>query len=174
MFTEDTHHIFSKPKNPDKLSKTVCLLVIFTIHQSSLRSQRELRKHQRFAIHFLIRMSKNHEQTKLGSFKGRLDRTKCTLVLRTVPIPKYEYGLTRVIRQLNNCRKCSLKGGDPAAGSPTATLLRLHPSRSSDLGRFPPRRVRSTTSGPTNSHGVTGGVYKARERIHRGMLIRDY
>ena len=28
--------------------------------------------------------------------------------------------------------------------------------------------------GVTNSHGVTGGVYKARERIHRGMLIRDY
>jgi hypothetical protein len=26
----------------------------------------------------------------------------------------------------------------------------------------------------TGSHGVTGGVYKARERIHRGMLIRDY
>jgi hypothetical protein len=22
--------------------------------------------------------------------------------------------------------------------------------------------------------GVTGGVYKARERIHRDMLIRDY
>ena len=30
------------------------------------------------------------------------------------------------------------------------------------------------TSGVTDSHGVTGGVYKARERIHRGMLIRDY
>ena len=30
------------------------------------------------------------------------------------------------------------------------------------------------TSGPPGSHGVTGGVYKARERIHRGMLIRDY
>ena len=30
------------------------------------------------------------------------------------------------------------------------------------------------TSGAPNSHGVTGGVYKARERIHRGMLIRDY
>ena len=25
-----------------------------------------------------------------------------------------------------------------------------------------------------NFHGLTGGVYKARERIHRGMLIRDY
>ena len=34
--------------------------------------------------------------------------------------------------------------------------------------------VRLQTSGVTNSHGVTGGVYKARERIHRGMLIRDY
>ncbi len=31
-----------------------------------------------------------------------------------------------------------------------------------------------TTSGVTDSHGVTGGVYKARERIHRDMLIRDY
>ena len=35
-------------------------------------------------------------------------------------------------------------------------------------------KVSSTTSGPINSHGVTGGVYKARERIHRGMLIHDY
>ena len=34
--------------------------------------------------------------------------------------------------------------------------------------------VTSPASGATNSHGVTGGVYKARERIHRGMLIRDY
>ncbi len=34
--------------------------------------------------------------------------------------------------------------------------------------------VRLLTSGAPESHGVTGGVYKARERIHRGMLIRDY
>ena len=34
--------------------------------------------------------------------------------------------------------------------------------------------VASPTLGTPNSHGVTGGVYKARERIHRGMLIRDY
>ena len=34
--------------------------------------------------------------------------------------------------------------------------------------------VRLPTSGITGSHGVTGGVYKARERIHRGMMIRDY
>ncbi len=34
--------------------------------------------------------------------------------------------------------------------------------------------VTSLASGALNSHGVTGGVYKARERIHRGMLIRDY
>ena len=34
--------------------------------------------------------------------------------------------------------------------------------------------VSPPASGKTNSHGVTGGVYKARERIHRGVLIRDY
>ena len=34
--------------------------------------------------------------------------------------------------------------------------------------------VSAQPSGETNSHGVTGGVYKAWERIHRGMLIRDY
>ena len=34
--------------------------------------------------------------------------------------------------------------------------------------------VMPPASGITDSHGLTGGVYKARERIHRGMLIRDY
>ena len=51
-------------------------------------------------------------------------------------------------------------GGDPAAGSPTATLLRLHPSHRPHRGKRPPA-VRLPTSGATNSHGVTGGVYKA-------------
>jgi hypothetical protein len=35
-------------------------------------------------------------------------------------------------------------------------------------------KVKLPASGATNSHGVTGGVYKARERIHRDILIRDY
>ena len=30
-------------------------------------------------------------------------------------------------------------------------------------------KVKLTTSGATHSHGVTGGVYKARERIHRDV-----
>ena len=34
--------------------------------------------------------------------------------------------------------------------------------------------VRSATSGITNFHGVTGGVYKTRERIHRSIMIYDY
>ena len=34
--------------------------------------------------------------------------------------------------------------------------------------------VGSLTSGISNSHGVTGGVYKTRERIHHDILIRDY
>ena len=34
--------------------------------------------------------------------------------------------------------------------------------------------VGTLTSGAIDSHGVTGGVYKARERIHRSVLIFDY
>ena len=37
-----------------------------------------------------------------------------------------------------------------------------------------PLSVGPQTSGIPGSHGVTGGVYKTRERIHRGILIRDY
>ena len=37
-----------------------------------------------------------------------------------------------------------------------------------------PLAVGPLTSGIPGSHGVTGGVYKTRERIHRGILIRDY
>ena len=34
--------------------------------------------------------------------------------------------------------------------------------------------VGATISSTTHFRDVTGGVYKARERIHRGVLIRDY
>jgi hypothetical protein len=34
--------------------------------------------------------------------------------------------------------------------------------------------VKVTALGVLDSDGVTGGVYKARERIHRSMLICDY
>ncbi len=65
------------------------------------------------------------------------------------------------------------KGGDPATLSSTATLLRLHPPYQAYLRRRL-LSVQLTTSGIPNSGGVTGGVYKARERIHRSMLICDY
>ncbi|BAU23499.1 hypothetical protein THC_1121 [Caldimicrobium thiodismutans] len=39
---------------------------------------------------------------------------------------------------------------------------------------LPASRVEIATSGETGFRGVTGGVYKARERIHGGMLIRHY
>ena len=35
-------------------------------------------------------------------------------------------------------------------------------------------KVSFPISGEINSHGVTGGEYKTRERIHRDILIRDY
>ena len=35
-------------------------------------------------------------------------------------------------------------------------------------------RVGAVASGVAGFHDVTGGVYKARERIHRGVLTRGY
>jgi len=67
-----------------------------------------------------------------------------------------------------------LKGGDPAPPSDRATLLRLSPPRKSHLGHLLPRRVSSATWGATYSVDLTGGVYKARERIHRSILMSDY
>ena len=37
-----------------------------------------------------------------------------------------------------------------------------------------PLAVGPPASGVTNSHDVTGGVYKAREHIHRGVMTRGY
>ena len=35
-------------------------------------------------------------------------------------------------------------------------------------------KVRLPASSIPHSHGLTGGVYKTRERIHRSVLICDY
>ena len=79
--------------------------------------------------------------------------------LRTIRAPACAYESVATKPQLQ-------KGGVPAAPSGTATLLRLSPSY-----RVYPRTLllRSRTSGTHDSHGLTGGVYKARERIHRAM-----
>ena len=37
-----------------------------------------------------------------------------------------------------------------------------------------PLAVRLASSGTLDSDGVTGGVYKAQERIHRTVLMCDY
>ena len=43
------------------------------------------------------------------------------------------------------------------------------------LGTCAPNKwVHPATSSVTNFHDVTGGVYKARERIHRSMLTCGY
>ncbi len=77
-------------------------------------------------------------------------------------------------RVLTDLICCSLKGGDPAAPSGTATLLRLRPSYRTRPRRLPPLRVSSATSIVLGFHDVTGGVYKARERIHRSVLTCGY
>ncbi len=59
-------------------------------------------------------------------------------------------------------------GGDPAADSPTATLLRLKPPCEAQI-----RPGNRASSGP-HSGALTGGVCKEQGRIHRALLKRDY
>lgn len=59
-------------------------------------------------------------------------------------------------------------GGDPAADSPTATLLRLKPPCGAQI-----RPARQASSGP-HSGALTGGVCKEQGRIHRTLLECDY
>jgi hypothetical protein len=80
-----------------------------------------------------------------------------------LPIPFFCISLSESHRL---ARRVLQKGGVPAAPSGTATLLRLSPSHRS-YPRSLPEGLR--TSGTPDSHGLTGGVYKARERIHRAV-----
>ena len=43
-----------------------------------------------------------------------------------------------ILKRFINYNSILYKGGDPAAGSPTATLLRLHPSHEPYRGKRPP------------------------------------
>ena len=64
--------------------------------------------------------------------------------------------------------KCSAKLRKFSSLGSTVVYDSVSPSAAPSL------QVGSLTSGVTNSHGVTGGVYKTRERIHRSILICDY
>ena len=48
------------------------------------------------------------------------------------------------------------------------------PITSHTLGACLPEGLAQRLLVQPDFRGVTGGVYKARERIHRGMLIHDY
>ena len=69
-----------------------------------------------------------------------------------------------------NYNNYKVLGGDPAAGSPTATLLRLHPPQKTEI------RIQPTTISSSQPFlgGVTGGVCKEQGRIHRAIVTRDY
>ena len=49
----------------------------------------------------------------------------------------------------------------------------LAPITSLTLGAYS-LAVSTATLGSPGFRGLTGGVYKARERIHRAVLMRDY
>jgi hypothetical protein len=72
--------------------------------------------------------------------------------------------------EATNASPCVHVGGDPSAGSPTDTLLRLSPPC-----RISVRKPQSEISLlRPYSGGLTGGVCKEQGHIHRLMLTSDY
>src|SRR4030095_14554723 len=75
---------------------------------------------------------------------------------------------------------CWLVGGSVSSTIPRKEVIQPHlpvrlpcydfvPVAAPALGRCLPQGVSPRTLSIDNSHGVTGGVYKARVRIHRAM-----
>jgi hypothetical protein len=109
----------------------------------------------------------------------------CALPSFTFPSP---YALAKVLRESSFApSKLNTLSTSPISPStlPRKEVIQPHlpvrlpcydftPIIDPTFGGWLPRGVTSPTSGVADSRGVTGGVYKARERIHRGMLIRDY
>ena len=82
------------------------------------------------------------------------------------------------------CRRASRTSGSPSTGLPRKEVIQPHlpvrlpcydlaPITGLTLGACL-LTVGVTTSGAADFRGLTGGVYKARERIHRCLLISDY
>ena len=97
-----------------------------------------------------------------------------------LPIRLPCYDFTPVTRSAFDCclpldrTSLFLQGLRPSAGRIFFTSVAEHAPQPSLPGCSSVRGVGTQASGVPDSHGVTGGVYKTRERIHRGILIRDY
>ena len=102
-----------------------------------------------------------------------------------------DFPLPAVRRVVNTGLSYGKKGVNPAAGSPTATLLRLRSSCKMEFGSCAgggkdphcppwgplwktPSPPLENACNPPYSRSVTGGEYKAQVLIHRGVLIHDY
>ncbi len=85
-------------------------------------------------------------------------------------LPQARMGLGDRLARGGHAFACPTLGGDPAADSPTATLLRLNPPCKAQI-RTPPEEALSFRP---YSGGLTGGVCKEQGRIHRVLLKRDY
>ena len=105
-----------------------------------------------------------------------------SLVLLHRPETKEDFHLQVELRcssPLFGCKAMSNQNTQQALALPEKEVIQPHlpvrlpcydftPVTSPAFG-IPLLAVKVTTSGMASSHSVTGGVYKARERIHRGI-----
>ncbi len=116
------------------------------------------------------------DKEKWSSTRNIIHTTDTSLTPRTLPVCH----VTEKNKVTNaflggDCCQARISGSDPAAGSPTATLLRLLPPCRARIRHHPIRRSRKDSgSSRPNSGGATGGVCKEQGRIHRLVMTGDY
>ena len=86
------------------------------------------------------------------------------VIKRSLLVTLFSYNLCG-LHQRDTLRNCSRKEVFQPHLPVRLPCYDLAPITSFTLGR----PLRSQTSGAPGFHGLTGGVYKARERIHRAM-----
>ena len=84
------------------------------------------------------------------------------------------YQVSLITQQWNNLYLISLERRWSSRTFRYGYLVTTSPQLPAPPSTAPSIKVGSLASGISDSHGVTGGVYKTRERIHRDILIRDY
>ena len=115
---------------PNAKASTVCPYLFHTKTFKSLKSTDTNKSYRR---HYIYHYSYAQYQRTTPIPRRNAPTNRSLKNRQQLPL------FTSLVLSSEDARSGLLKGGDPAAGSPTATLLRLHPNHRQDRRRILPK-----------------------------------
>ena len=164
-FGANTHLVFSlgKPlandviRERNEVSRSDTEVILF-FAASRLRKSKKIKYH--LARHLALEKNPSQACTSTsGEAVSRLPRCAPAIKINVKSVTPYR-----------STGSFDYVGGDPSAGSPTDTLLRLNPPCRTKIRIYQEDKPSSSPY----SDGLTGGVCKEQGHIHRKMLTYDY